>query len=579
MFWEALGAARDLGRLHDIASVLIRYGFGDAVRRMGMAGIMERAGRSLHWHHAEEVARLEPPARVRRALEDLGTTFIKLGQILSTRVDLFGPEWIAEFEKLQDQAPPLPFDGLLAQLESKLGTSVDAVFDFLDPVPIAAGSIAQVHRARLKDGSEVVVKLRRPGIVPIVEADLRLLAHLAEIIERESPEWRRVRPRALVEHFTASLRREMDLETEAHHAERVAKGFLDDPDIVVPKIYWEWTNECMNTQAFVEGIPGRDLAAVDAAGLDRKILARRGVNAVLRMVLEHGFFHADPHPGNVFYLPGNRVALIDFGMVGRLTERRSNEVVDLLYGLARRDSAQATEILLNWASAGYGKSNYSNTVGSSADDRLPEEEPLVLAVESLIDQFHGVPLERLRIGRLLAALTALMRNFHIALPPDLALLFKASISLEGLGRLLDPGFDMVSEATPFLVRNVQQRYSPESLVKRGVAGLNSVMGLMTGLPSDLRRLVRIARKGSITLNVDVAHLDMVADRLDRSISRLTIGIVTAALIIGSSIVMTVTQESGNGWFKPSLLGVLGFVSSLVGGAWLLGSIWRSGRNK
>ena len=579
MLWEAFSAARDLGRVHEIASVLIRYGFGDAVRRIGMAGAMERAGHTLHWHHAEDTARLEPPARVRRALEDLGTTFIKLGQILSTRVDLFGPEWIAEFEKLQDQAPPLPFEMLRPQLETKLGAAVETVFDCFDPVPLAAGSIAQVHRARLKDGSEVVVKLRRPGIVPVVEADLRLLAHLAEIIERESPEWRRVRPRSLVEHFSSSLRREMDLETEAHHAERVAKSFQDDPDIVVPRFYWEWTNECVNTQAFVSGIQGRDLAAVDAAGLDRKLLARRGVNAVLRMVLEHGFFHADPHPGNVFYLPDNRVALIDFGMVGRLTNRRSNEVVDLLYGLARRDSAQAAEILLNWASAGYGRSNYSNTVGKWVDDRQPEEEPLVLAVEGLIDQFHGVPLERLRIGRLLAALTALMRHHHIALPPDLALLFKASISLEGLGRLLDPGFDMVAEATPFLVRNVQQRHAPDALVKRGIAGFNSILGMMTGLPADLRRLLRMARKGAITLNVDIAHMDFVVGRLDRSISRLTIGIVTSALIIGSSIVMTVTDESGFGWFRPSLLGVLGFIGSVAGGVWLLASIWSSGRNR
>ncbi len=574
MLWEALGAARDLGRVHDIASVLIRYGFGDAVRRIGMADALERAGRALKWTHAVEIARLEPPARVRRALEDLGTTFIKLGQILSTRVDLFSPEWIAEFEKLQDRAPSVPFEDLRAQLEADLGAAAETVFAWIDAQPLATGSIAQVHRARLKDAGEVVLKLRRPGIRPVVEADLRLLGHLAEIIERESAEWRWLRPRALVQHFTQSLQRELDLETEAHHAERVAAGFHDDAGIVVPKIYWEATGERMNTQDWISGIPGRDVDAARAAGLDRTLLARRGANAMLRMVLEHGFFHADLHPGNVFYLPGDRIAMIDFGMMGRLTGRRCDEVVDLLYGLAQRDSAQVSEMLLNWANAGAGD-NDAWAGGSSQ----AQEEALALEVEGFIDQFHGVPLERLRLGRLLGEFTALMRRHRIALPPDLAMLLKASISLEGLGRMLDPGFDMVAAATPFLERKVQQRHAPEALLKRGLSGIGEVLSLAAGLPGDLRRLLRAARKGAITLNVDVAHLDRVSDRIDRSASRLTIGIVTAALIIGSSIVMTVAAEPGDGWFGPSFLGVLGFIGALAGGLWLIASIWSAGRQR
>ncbi|MFM9970418.1 MAG: ABC1 kinase family protein [Burkholderiales bacterium] len=568
MLWEALGAARDLGRVHDIAAVLIRHGFGDAVRRMGMAGALERAGRTLHWGHVEEIVRLEPHQRVRKALEELGTTFIKLGQILSTRVDLFAPEWIAEFEKLQDRATPVPFEDLRAQLEADLGAPPETVFASLDIEPLAAGSIAQVHRARLKDGTDVVLKLRRPGIRPVVEADLRLLAQLAAIIERESSEWRRFRPRALVRHLARSLERELDLETEAHHAERIAAGFVDSPDIVIPKIFWQWTGERMNAQTYIAGIPGRDIAAVETAGLDRKLLAKRGASAMMKMVLEKGFFHADPHPGNVFYLADNRIALIDFGMVGRLSERRGNELVELLYGLARRNSAQVTEILLNWSSAG--------DEGGAADTQ-PDEEALASDIEGFIDQFHGVPLARLRLGRLLGDLTALMRHHRIALPPDLAVLLKASISLEGLGRLLDPDFNMVAEATPFLERKLREGHSPESLVKRGIEGVGEVLSLATGLPGDLRRLLHAARKGAITLNVDLTHLDRISALIDRAASRLTIGIVTAALIIGSSIVMTVTETPGATWFGPRFLGVLGFVGALAGGAWLLISIWRGGR--
>ncbi len=319
MLWEALGAARELGRVHDIAAVLIRYGFGDVVRRIGMAGALERTGRVLGWRTPVEMARLTPAARVRCALEELGPTFIKLGQILGTRVDLFPPEWITEFGKLQDAAPAVPFTDIRQQLAEDLGDDPDRVFAELERQPLAAASLAQVHRARLSDGTAVVLKVRRPGIRPIVEADLRLLTLLAEIVEAEAPDMRRYRPREVMLQFTVTLRRELDFASECRNAERIAANLAAYPDIVVPRIHWQWSGERLNVQDYIYGIPGRDLAEADAAGLDRKLLARRGANAVLKMMLEDGFFHADPHPGNVFYLPDNRIAFIDFGMVGRLS--------------------------------------------------------------------------------------------------------------------------------------------------------------------------------------------------------------------------------------------------------------------
>jgi ubiquinone biosynthesis protein len=340
MLWQALVAMHDLGRLHDIASILIRYGFGDMVRRIGLANTLERAGRALHWSKAGSLAHLEPSARVRRALEELGPTFVKLGQMLATRVDLFEPEWIAEFSKLQDSAPAAPYAGVCQQLSEDLGAPPEKIFAAFDPEPLAAASIAQVHRARLEDGSEVVVKVRRPGIQPIIEADLRWLSRLAELAETESPELRRFRPKEVVRQFAQSLRCELDFASECRNAERIAENFagytdkeepagnaIDEavpelppvlPIIVIPRVYWPWTGERVCVQEFIEGIPGRNLQAVDQACLDRKILARRGAHAILKMIVEDGFFHADPHSGNVFYLPGNRIAIIDFGMVGRL---------------------------------------------------------------------------------------------------------------------------------------------------------------------------------------------------------------------------------------------------------------------
>jgi len=230
MLWQAMTAVRDLGRLHDIASILIRYGFGDMVRRMGLANALERAGRALHWNEAEELAHLEPPARVHRALEELGPTFVKLGQVLATRIDLFEPEWIAEFSKLQDSTPAAPWSDIRQQLCEDLGAPPEEVFAAFDPKPLAAASVAQVHRARLEDGSEVVVKVRRPGIRPVIEADLRWLSRLAELAEAESPELRSFHPQEVVRQFTQSLRRELDFAGECRNAERIAENFASYTD-------------------------------------------------------------------------------------------------------------------------------------------------------------------------------------------------------------------------------------------------------------------------------------------------------------------------------------------------------------
>ena len=558
MLWQAISAVRDLGRLHAIASVLIRYGFGDMVRRIGMAGALERAGRALRWHEPEELARLEPPARVRRALEELGPSFVKLGQILATRVDLFPPEWIAEFGKLQDAAPAIPFADLLPQLTEDLGAPPETLFSRLETQALAAASLAQVHRAWLADGTAIILKVRRPGIRSVVEADLRLLARLAEIAETEAPELRRYRLREVVRQFTLSLRRELDFSAEGRSAERIAAHFADHPEIVVPRIHWSLTGERLSVQDYVEGIAGRDLAAVDAAGLDRRLLARRGASAVLKMMLEDGFFHADPHPGNVFYLPDNRIAFIDFGMIGRLSEERRYQLAVLLHGLVSHDAEKVAEVLLDWSS-----------------DAQTDGESLQPEIEAFVDQYHGVPLKQLDLGAMLSDLAAILREHGLALPPDLALLIKAFIALEGLGRQLDPDFDMAGEATPFLERVLIAHVAPGALARRGWRALSDTLALVAGLPQDLRQLLRAARRGKLQVQVEVLPLKQFGDRLDRAASRLAISVVTAALIVGSAIVMTVERAPA----LPGLpsFGLLGFIAAVIGGIWVLLSIWRGGK--
>src|SRR5690606_38333097 len=335
--WDTLVATQDLGRLHDLAAILVRYGFGDLVGRMGLARALARAGKVLPLGQLEELVALPAPVRVRRAMEEMGPSFVKLGQVLATRVDLFPPEWIAQFSRLQNAVPAVSFEAIHAEMTQALGEEPERVFGWLDPAPLAAASIAQVHRARLRDGREVVAKVRRPGIRPLIEADLRLLQYAAKKIEARFPDLRRFHPVGVVRQFRASLLLELDFAAECRHAERIAAALAGDGRIVVPAVHWPYTSERMNVQDFVDGIPVADLAALDAAGVARAQGAHAGAQAVLKMILEDGFFHADPHPGNVFVLPDGRIAVIDFGMVGRLSHARRTEVVSLLFGLVEHD--------------------------------------------------------------------------------------------------------------------------------------------------------------------------------------------------------------------------------------------------
>jgi ubiquinone biosynthesis protein len=561
MLIETLSAARDLGRLHTILGVLIRHGFGDTVRRLGLADTLERAGHALRWDSAADLARLAPPVQVRLAIEELGPTFVKLGQILAGRADLFGPEWIAEFEKLHNQVPAVPLETLRPQLREDLGGEPEEVFASFDPEPLAAASIAQVHRARLHDGTEVVVKIRRPGIGQTIAADLRLLARLATLTETELPQLRPYRLQQMVRELSRSLRRELDLAGECRNAERIAANMEPLPFIVVPRVHWAHTRERVNVQDFVDGVPGDALATLDRQGLDRRLLAQRGNQAVLKMVVEDGFFHADPHPGNVFYLDGNRIAFIDFGMVGRLSERRRDELLKLLLGLIERDTQAVADVLLDW----------------TGDEHSVPLATLENEIEDFVDQYHGAPLAEIHLGQMLADVTTLLRDHHLALPSDMALLIKALITLEGMGRNLDPTFHMTTEALPLLQRVMRERYRPQVVMRRGWASLRRALAVAEQLPHDVSRLLRNARRGRVHVGIELVHLKRVGDQIDRAANRLTMALVIAALIIGSSIVMTV--QGGPTLFGLPAFGFLGFASAFVGGLWLVRAIWRSSRRR
>ncbi|MFN3544989.1 MAG: ABC1 kinase family protein [Thiobacillus sp.] len=559
MLWETISVVRDLPRLHEIASVMIRYGWGDLVRLLGISGVLERAGRVLHWQSTSEISQLEAPVRIRRALEELGPTFVKLGQLLATRVDMFPPHWIAEFEKLHSQVPPVPYERMHPVLVSALGGEPSELFAQFDPTPIAAASIAQVYRATLKDGTPVVVKVRRPNIESVIHADLRIMEHAARLLESEVPESRRYDPVHIVSQFRRSLGRELDLAKEARNIDQFARHFAGDPVVKIPRVYWQFTSERVNVQEEISGLAGVAPDRLRAAGLDAKLLASRGADAVLRMVLVHGYFHADPHPGNVLFLPDNRIGMIDFGMVGMLTESRRAQIVDLLHALVRKDEQGVLQVLLDWS----GDSNV-------------DEDRLAYDVTELLQSYDNLQLKDVKIGALLNDITAMMRENDLLLPADLILLFKTLITLEGLGQQLDPEFHMIDHVTPFVEQVIQQRYTPGALFARGRRSVREALEVVADLPRDLRHLLRDARRGRVKVDLDLKRLDHFGHQLDRASNRLTMGILTASLVIGSSIIMTV--EGGPELFGLPLFGLLGFLIAFFNSVWIILSIWRSGKH-
>jgi ubiquinone biosynthesis protein len=327
---------------------------------------------------------------------------------------------------------------------------------------------------------------------------------------------------------------------------------------VIPRIHWEFTSPVMNVQDFIDGVPGNDLGLLERSGLDRRTLADRGANAVLKMILVDGFFHADPHPGNVLYLPGNRLGMLDFGMVGRLSEQRRDQVVDLLDALSRQDERGMMRVLLDWT-----------------EDAAVDESRLALDLGELAFNYEHLELGEIRIGQLLADISAILRDHSIVLPADLALLFKSLVTLEGLGCRLYPEFHLLDHLRPFIRQVVAARYEPRALARRLRYGLASALGAAAGLPSELARLVSDARRGRVRIEFDLKRLDRFGHQIDRSANRLTLGVVTAALIVGSSIVMTV--RGGPEVFGLPLFGVIGFAAASLNAVWLVLSIWRSNR--
>ncbi|MEL0027264.1 MAG: AarF/UbiB family protein [Perlucidibaca sp.] len=545
-------SAREFSRLRELIGILLKYGFDDIVRWLHLEGSVGWLRRWVRQDLPAEIRRLPSEARARLALEEMGPTFVKLGQILATRVDLLPAEWIAEFEALQDQAAAVPFAQLRPQLERSLGAKIGACFREIDETPVGTASMAQVYRAVTHIGREVVLKIRRPGVEEKIQADLRLLRKLAEIAEAQSPELRRYQPVEIVQEFEASLLRELDFSIEARSADRMRDNLRELHWLVIPRIYWEWTCDDLNVQEFIRGIPAKDIEAIDAAGLDRKRLARRGARAVWKMMLEDGLFHADPHPGNFLILSGGRIAMLDYGMVGRLTATRRDQLIRLIRGVALQEPETVTQVLVEW-SAG----------------RYVNREGLVAEVSNLIDQFDGVPMAELDINVLLNAIAAILRNYSLRLPSELTLLAKACVTLEGFGRLIDPDFQLMDEAMPLLRRSLANRYSPKVLAR-------AVRSRALDAVERLYHPGTVAGNGSSGGHsspppMQIEELSRLVNRLERASHRQARAVLLAGLFLVSGMMLQL--EHGPHVLGMHVLGLLSLLGCTGYWLWMLTQLW------
>lgn len=556
MLIDSLERLRALPRLVEITRTLMHYGMGDLVHSVGLHRLMEGAGGVLGWNPPAEVMELPVSDRMRLALEELGPAFVKMGQVLASRVDMLDLEVIASLGRLHDRATPVPFELLETQFLNDLGKPISQVFASFETQPAAAGSIAQVHRASLPDGRPVAVKIRRPGVTAKVEADLLLLEALAAWWEEEQPGSRRYQPVEVVRQVRKSLARELDFGAEARAQERLVESFRGDPTVVIPDVHAAFTRTSLLVMDWIDGIPGTRTDQVDAAGLDRGLLAAHGADAMLKMVLVDGFFHADPHPGNTFFMPGNRIALIDFGMVGWLSERRRDELVDLLAGVASRDADAMRDVLIRWA-----------------DGRRVASERFSEDLGRLLHLYEHASLREMNVGTLLSDITGVLREHHLLLPADLALLFKALITLEGLGTRLVPHFRLIEHMTPYVNRLLVERMSPSRIMDRTSGAFRESARAVRTLPRLIESIARRFGDDGVAMRFEVPEIEVFGRHLERSVDRLVIGLVTAALIIGASILWAIDSAS----LLAKTLGAIGVLISFGNSLWLINSIRRSHR--
>jgi ubiquinone biosynthesis protein len=543
-------------RYRQIVETLARNGLGFLI-----GGITLDGRAILHLPPAGgngENQHLARPARVRKTIEELGPTFIKLGQIISTRGDLLPQLYLDELTKLQDSAPPIPTEQVRQLLQEELGRPVEDVFASFDMTPIASASIGQAHAATLFDGTEVVVKLRRPHVVELVEEDLRILLDLAL---RASRQWEAARSYdiyAIAQEFAQTLRAEMDYLREAHNLETIAHNFEDEPDIHLPKVYWDTTTSRMLTLERMRGCKMSDVAAIEAAGLDRPTVARRAARLLLTMILEHGVFHADPHAGNVFVEPDGTIALIDFGMVGRVDGASRDLLVELMIAMTRQDASQLADVMLQLGMA------------SAHVDRNALRRDL----QRLLARYMGRALKDVKFSAFLGELLGIIRVHHLRLQPDLALLVKTLGMSEGVAAQLYPQFDLMEVYVPIAEHLVSEQFSLSRWSKQMALSGIDALEMSLALPRQLHRILGDIERGGFEINIQPTSYDTFLNRIEQLVNRSILALLAATFTISAALLLVAYRSVPWDWVLVALFSLV-VLASLVFGLYVLEKVLRA----
>jgi ubiquinone biosynthesis protein len=516
---------KHLQRYREIVGVLADEGLDSVLEVFGLTRIAPirrlRASRDLG----------QPlPVRIRCTLERLGPSFVKLGQAASTRSDILPDAIVAELQKLQDRVEPFPFDQARAIVESELGAPLGELFRSFTAEPLAAASLGQVHAAELPDGTRVAVKVQRPGVRDQVETDLDIVLTQARVFNGQQDPDNRYDIVSITDEFARALRGELDYLAEARNAERLGGLFEGDEHVAFPKVYWQWTTGRVLTAELFEGIPLNRPEELDAAGIDRRAVARQGIDCYLRQIFDHGFFHADPHPGNLFYLPDGRIGFTDFGRVGTISQVGRDQLADLLMAIVDNDTSMAVDMLVEAA-------------GSPGDIDVAL---LQRDVSHLIANYYNRPLHEIRMGDLVNDIFSLVREHHLVMSGELALLFATLAVLEGLGTQLDPEFDFVDGVAPFARRIAEKRNDPEVLMRTLLVGLRRGGKVVTELPESLLRVMKRAGQGEFRMTVRPTGIDPLMARFERSVNRVSFALVVAAFLVALGLLLQNTEKPE--WF-------------------------------
>lgn len=542
-------------RYRQILFVLLKYGFDDLIAKLKVDQYLE-VGWLFGPKKNSSVKTLSRAERIRLSIEELGPTFIKMGQMLSTRSDLLPEDILQELCRLQDEVPSFPVEKARAIIRKELGKDVEEVFAEFNDKPLAAGSIGQVHLAKLKDGQEVAVKVQRPKIRASIDTDLEIIHHMATLMEHQMEMGQIHKPTKIVDEFGRTLRQELDYTMEAANIERFAKMHEADAHVYVHRIFRECSTGKIITTQYVRGIKPDSVGRLERAGLSPTSIARSGAELVMGQIFFHGFFHADPHPGNLLVLEGNLLCFLDFGMMGRL-DRQSREIfAELILNIIQRNEVKATDAVL--------KLTHSHALV----DRLSLERE----ISELIDQYLYRPLKELEIGKIIRQLMDLTVKHELQIPAQFFLLIKSISQIESLGRDLDPDFDLTERAGPYIRKLLMNRYHPKRVMRDFYETGSDLVYLLKEVPGELRELLKQAKQGQIKMEMKHAGLRPMQNTLSHLSNRISSAIVLAAIIVGSSLI--IHSKIPPYWHGIPIIGLAGFLASGVMGLILLRSIWK-----